>query len=239
MKAAAGKAAHQRRRLEALQRKLGHQFGDVDLLVRALTHRSASTERNNERLEYLGDAVLGYVTAAHLHQALAKAPESALTLARAALVKRATLAEVARSLDLGVYLIFGVGELRSGAWRRDSILANALEAVIGAVHEDGGVEAARALVMRLFDGRLEDSAAVAAKDAKSALQEFTQARTVSLPEYRTVQEVGPRHQPCFTVSCEVVQLGLKARADGASRKEAEMRAAAAVLSQIEAGDGPG
>lgn len=237
MKAAAGKVPRQCRRLDALQRKLGHQFADLGLLVRALTHRSASAGRSNQRLEFLGDAVLGYVTAAHLHQSLAAAPESALTLARAALVKRATLAEVARSLDLGEHLAFGVGELRSGAWRRDSILADALEAVIGAVHEDGGLEAARALVLRLFGSRLAGSAA--AKDAKSALQEFTQARRLSLPEYRTIQQVGPRHQPCFTVSCEVARLGLAAKAEGASRKEAEMRAAAALLSQIEAGYGPG
>lgn len=237
MKAAAGKAAQQCLRLDALQRKLGHQFADIGLLVRALTHKSASAGRSNERLEFLGDAVLGYVTAAHLHQALAAAPESGLSLARAALVKRATLAEVARSLDLGEHLAFGVGELRSGAWRRDSILADALEAVVGAVHEDGGLEAARALVLRLFGARFAGSAAV--KDAKSALQEFTQARKLSLPEYRTVQQAGPHHQPCFTVSCEIARLGLKAEAEGTSRKEAEMRAAAALLSQIEADDGPG
>lgn len=233
---AAGKAAQRCLHVEALQRKLGHQFADVGLLLRALTHRSAASGRSNERLEFLGDAVLGYVAAAHLHQALATAPESDLTLARAALVKRATLAEVARSLGLGEHLAFGVGEMRSGAWRRDSILANALEAVVGAVHEDGGVEAARALVLRLFAGRLDGSPA--AKDAKSALQEFTQARTLRLPEYRTVKQDGPHHQPSFTVSCEVAQLGLQAKAEGASRKEAEMRAAAAVLSQIEAGDEP-
>lgn len=235
-KAPAGEAAHQRR-LDVLQRKLGYRFADAGLLLRALTHKSASARRNNERLEYLGDAVLGYVIAARLHQDLAASPESALTLRRAALVKQATLAEVARSLDLGAHLALGVGELRSGGERRASIVANALEAVVGAVHEDGGIEAARALVLRLLAERLAGSAV--AKDAKTALQEFAQAQAVDLPEYRIVEQVGPRHRPCFTISCEIAQLGLKAKAQGASRKEAEMQAAAALLSQVEAGDGQG
>ena len=231
--APAGEEAHQRR-LDALQHRLGYRFADVDLLLRALTHKSASARRNNERLEYLGDAVLGYVIAAHLHQDLAAAPESVLTLRRAALVKQATLAEVARSLDLGAHLALGVGEMRSGGGRRASIVADALEAVVGAVHEDGGIEAARALALRLLADRLAGSAV--AKDAKTALQEFAQARAVDLPEYRIVEQVGPRHRPCFTICCEVAQLGLKAQARGASRKEAEMQAAAAVLSQVEADD---
>lgn len=223
--------------LDELQRKLGYGFKDADLLQRALTHKSASAKRNNERLEYLGDAVLSYVVAAHLHGALAEAPESALTLDRSALVKRSALVEIASSLGLGDHLAMGVGELRSGGANRASILADALEALIGAVHEDGGLEAARALVVRLWRDRLACSPA-AAKDAKSALQEFVQARAMPLPAYVVVQQTGPNHDPRFVVSCEVAALGLAASGTAGSRKAAEQQAAAALLSQVEAVDAP-
>ena len=225
-------------RLEPLQRKLGYRFADERLLVRALTHKSASLDSNNERLEYLGDAVLGYAVAAHLHQSRPEEAESGLTLARSALVKRATLAEIGYELALGEHMAFGVGELRSGAFRRASVLANGVEALIGAVHEDGGVEAARALVVRLLGDRLTGLTAASGKDAKSALQELIQARALPLPAYRIVEEVGVRHAPRFVVSCEVAELGLSATAEGTSRKEAEKRAAALLLDRIEA-DGEG
>ena len=224
---------------ERLQRKLNYRFADERLLIRALTHKSASLDGNNERLEYLGDAVLGYVVAAHLHRAHPVEAESGLTLARAALVRRGTLAEVGQELALGDHMIFGIGEMRSGAFRRASILANGIEALIGAVHEDGGVEAGRALVIHLLADRLDGLAAALVKDAKSALQEFAQGRAMPVPEYRIVEEVGARHAPRFIVSCEVAKLGLRATAEGASRKEAEKRAAAQLLDQIEADDQAG
>lgn len=220
--------------LEALQRKLNYRFADERLLVRALTHKSASQDSHNERLEYLGDAVLGYAVAAHLHREHPGEAESGLTLARAALVKQSTLAEIGHALALGDYMRFGIGELRSGAFRRASVLANGVEALIGAVHEDGGVEAARGLVVHLLGERLAGLTAALVKDAKSALQEFAQARAMPLPVYRIVEEAGARHAPRFIVSCEVAELGLTATAEGSSRKEAEKRAAAQLLDQIEA-----
>ena len=222
--------------LDRLQRRLNYQFADERLLIRALTHKSASPDSNNERLEYLGDAVLGYAVAAHLHREHPREAESGLTLARAALVKRSTLAEIGHGLALGDHMRFGVGELRSGAFRRASVLANGVEALIGAVHEDGGVEAARALVIHLLGDRLAGLTEALVKDAKSALQEFAQARAMPLPVYRILEEAGERHAPRFIVSCEVAELGLRATAEGASRKEAEKRAAAQLLDQIEADD---
>jgi len=228
------RAAARAARAERLQRKLNYHFADESLLVRALTHKSASSDRHNERLEYLGDAVLGYVVAAHLYHAHPRQAESGLTLARSALVKRATLAEIGQALDLGDCMIFGMGEMRSGAFRRASVLANGVEALIGAVHEDGGVEAARALVIQLLGDRLTSLTPALAKDPKTALQEFAQARAVPLPVYRIVAEAGLRHAPRFVISCEVAKLGLAATAEGASRKEAEKRAAAELLERIEA-----
>ncbi len=220
--------------LDRLQRALNHRFADERLLIRALTHKSVSPNGSNERLEYLGDAVLGYVVAAHLHRQHPGEAESGLTLARAALVKQGTLAEIGRALALGDHMRFGIGEMRSGAFRRASVLANGVEALIGAVHEDGGVEAARALVVHLLGDRLTGLRPAPVKDAKSALQEFAQARAMPLPAYRIVEEAGVRHAPRFIVSCEVAELGLKATAEGASRKEAEKRAAAELLDRIEA-----
>ena len=222
--------------LDRLQRALNYRFADERLLIRALTHKSASPDSNNERLEYLGDAVLGYAVAAHLHREHPGEAESGLTLARAALVKRGTLAEIGHALELGDYMRFGIGEMRSGAFRRASVLANGVEALIGAVHEDGGVEAARALVVHLLGDRLTGWTAALVKDAKSALQEFAQGRAMPLPVYRIVEEAGARHAPRFIVSCEVAELGLKATAEGTSRKEAEKRAAAQLLDQIKADD---
>ena len=219
--------------LERLQRRLGYRFADERLLIRALTHKSASLDSNNERLEYLGDAVLGYAVAAHLHREHPGEAESGLTLVRAALVKRSTLAEIGHALALGDYMRFGIGEMRSGAFRRASVLANGVEALIGAVHEDGGVEAARALVVHLLGDRLAGLTAAQVKDAKSTLQEFAQGQAMPLPVYRIVEEAGTRHEPRFIVSCEVADLGLKATAEGASRKEAEKRAAAQLLDEIE------
>ncbi len=222
-------------RVDRLQRKLGYKFKDEGLLVRALTHRSASFHRNNERLEYLGDSVLGYVITCNLHRTRQAASEGALTLARSELVRRSTLAEIAHSLSLGDHLALGIGEKRSGARHNSSILADALEATIGAVHEDGGIEVATLLVMSLMGDRLNSSAAVA-KDAKSSLQELMQARSIPLPCYRILEEAGPQHDLRFVVSCEIAELGLSTTGEGNSRKDAEKQAAAAMLHQFEVGD---
>ncbi|HKK14468.1 MAG TPA: ribonuclease III, partial [Gammaproteobacteria bacterium] len=161
---------------QELSRAIGYRFDDQRLLEYALTHRSAGS-RNNERLEFLGDAVLGLVMAEALYRAFPRATEGELSRLRATLVKRETLAEVARALALGDYLTLGSGELKSGGFRRDSILADALEAVFGALYMDGGFEAAGRLIRDLFRERLEDlPSAAALKDAKTRLQELLQGR---------------------------------------------------------------
>ena len=218
--------------LTALQKKLHHRFEDQALLVRALSHRSASAH-HNERLEFLGDAVLGYVMADYLHRTRRSQREDSLTLLRTSLIRRETLVEVAREIDLGDYLLLGVGERRSGARGRASILADALEALIGAVHEDAGIEAARATIMHLFGDRLENLGNRALKDPKSVLQEHLQARGLELPEYRTVDVSGRQHDQVFNVACELVDVDASVTATGRNRKEAEMRAAALMIGEVE------
>ncbi len=219
--------------LERLQRMLGYRFDDPALLRRALTHRSAGS-RNNERLEFLGDAILGFEVAENLYRLHPDATEGELSRARAQLVKRETLARAARRLELGQYLILGAGELRSGGQSRDSILSDALEALIAAVFIDGGVEAARALVRRLLD---EEIAACAPrqqpKDAKTRLQELLQARGLRLPRYEVTQVTGDAHDQRFTVTCTVEDLSLETRGSGTSRRKAEQEAAGAMLERLE------
>ncbi len=219
-------------RLSALQKKLGYRFGDEQLLRRSLTHRSAAGP-HNERLEFLGDAVLGYVVGDYLHRTRRNQQEDSLTLLRSAIIKKKTLAALAREIRLGEHLFLGVGERRSGAWQRDSLLADALEAVIGAVHEDGGIEAARALILRLFGKKLDNLAEDAEKDPKSVLQERLQARAYPLPEYRTVTTAGQPHRRTFNIACELPEVGLSVSASAQSRKEAETRAAALMLGELE------
>lgn len=223
-------------KLDRLQRRLGHQFGDPDLLRRALTHRSAGA-RNNERLEFLGDAILGFEVAENLYRRHPGASEGELSRARAQLVKRETLARVARRLELGDHLILGPGELRSGGQNRDSILSDAVEAIIAAVFEDAGMEAARALVRRL----LEEELAAATpgeqlKDAKTRLQEWLQSRGLALPDYEVVNLEGSAHDQTFTVACRVGELAPETLGQGSSRRKAEQQAAAAMLQRLETND---
>lgn len=218
--------------LTALQKKLDHRFTDQQLLVLALTHRSAS-RHHNERLEFLGDAVLGYVIGEYLHRTRRNQREDSLTLLRSSLIRRETLVEVAREIELGEYLVLGINERRSGARERASILADALEAVIGAVHEDGGIEAARGAIMHLFRGRLDNLAERAPKDPKSLLQERLQAQGLELPEYRTLAISGRHHEQLFDVACELRDLGVSVTATGRNRKEAEQRAAALMMREVE------
>jgi ribonuclease-3 len=215
--------------VDRLARQLGYAFRDADLLEAALTHRSAQS-RHNERLEFLGDAVLGLVSAEALWQRFPDATEGQLTRLRAQLVKRETLAAVARDLDLGQYLRLGPGELRSGGHARDSILADALEAVIGAVYLDGGLEAARRAIGLLLGDRLEAMTPESQpKDAKTRLQEHLQARRLALPAYAVLETRGEDHAQTFTVCCEVAALGLLVTAEGPSRRRAEQAAAEAML----------
>ncbi|RYF15396.1 MAG: ribonuclease III [Comamonadaceae bacterium] len=215
--------------LAALQDRLQHRFRDPGLLARALTHRSFSAD-HNERLEFLGDSVLNLAVAALLYQRLKHQAEGDLSRVRANLVKQDTLHKLAAELGLPAVIRLGEGEARSGGHKRPSILADALEAVIGAVHLDAGYGAAEALVHRLFaEVEIKPEMPAAAKDPKTELQELLQGRKMHLPVYRVVGTVGAAHKQTFDVECEVGELGLAERGIGASRRAAEQAAAAAML----------
>lgn len=215
-----------------LVRDLGYEFNDQELLRQALTHRSAGG-RNNERLEFLGDAILGFVIAEALFQHLPTAREGELSRMRASLVKRETLAEVARDLKLGGHLQLGSGELKSGGFRRDSTLADALEAVIGAIYLDSDFATCKARILRLFTPRLEAlPSAAALKDPKTRLQEHLQARHISLPEYEVLESHGSDHSRRFLVRCRVEELEIVHEGSGNSRRRAEQAAAAGMLETL-------
>lgn len=215
--------------LAALQERLQHRFQDPRLLARALTHRSFSSE-HNERLEFLGDSVLNLAVAGLLYQRLQDLPEGDLSRVRANLVKQDTLHKLALDLGLSGLVRLGEGEARSGGHKRPSILADTLEAVIGAVHLDAGYPAAEALVHRLFGSLdIKPEMPAAAKDPKTELQELLQGRKMQLPVYRVVATLGAAHKQTFDVECEVAELGLVERGIGASRRAGEQAAAAAML----------
>lgn len=219
--------------LSRLQQRLGYVFADPALLERALTHRSAHRKRNNERLEFLGDAHLGQVIAGRLFHAFPQASEGQLTRMRARLVRGQTLAELARELELGPHLVLGGGELKSGGSRRDSILADALEAIIGAMVLDGGADACEAVVASWFRQRLDRISPEAVdKDAKTRLQEWLQARQHRLPDYevRDIQGQAPRQT--FDVVCRLTDLQVEFPASGDSRRKAEQNAAGAALTWL-------
>jgi ribonuclease-3 len=218
--------------MRRLQKRLGYEFLDPGLLQRALSHRSLGA-KNNERLEFLGDAILGFEVADNLYRQVEDADEGQLSRMRAHLVKRETLAAVARELELGDLLKLGAGELRSGGQARDSILADAVEALIAAVYLDGGIEKARTLVRRLLGERLVDlPEETRVKDPKTRLQEYLQANGRSLPDYEVISIGGTQHQQTFRVRCST---GLAADTEGAgsSRRRAEQAAAQEMLSQLE------
>ncbi|MDB5953503.1 ribonuclease III [Ramlibacter sp.] len=218
----------------ALQERLQHRFQDPRLLALALTHRSFSAE-HNERLEFLGDSVLNLGVAGLLYQRLKDQPEGELSRVRANLVKQETLHALAVALGLPGLIRLGEGEARSGGHKRPSILADALEAVIGAVYLDAGYGAAEALVRRLFSElEINPQMSAAAKDPKTELQEVLQARKMRLPVYRVVGTLGAQHKQTFDVECEVSELGLVERGIGASRRAGEQAAAAAMLMALKA-----
>lgn len=218
--------------LDALQDKLGYRFENPALLERALTHRSfAST--HNERLEFLGDSVLNLGVAHLLYERLCAGQEGDLSRLRAQLVRQDSLHTLALQLGLPPLLRLGAGELRSGGQKRPSILADALEAVLGAVYLDGGPAPADALVRRLFSQvEITQQTSVAAKDAKTALQEWLQARKLPLPHYEVQRILGEAHNQVFEVLCRVEKRGIQASGQGASRRAAEQAAAAAVLQAL-------
>ena len=216
-----------------LRDRLGYAPHDLALFRAALTHRSAAGP-NNERLEFLGDAVLNLVIAHELYGAFPHATEGDLSRLRARLVSREPLAEVALALGVGAALQLGSGELKSGGFRRQSILADAFEALCGAIYLDGGQAAAAPLIARLFAPRIAALPPPAAlKDPKTRLQEYLQSRSLSLPRYAVLHIEGEDHEQTFRVSCEVPGLGLRCEGRGSSRRRAEQDAARCMLEEID------
>ena len=219
--------------LLALQQRLQHVFSDGKLLVRATTHRSFSAD-HNERLEFLGDSVLNLSVAGLLYTRLKDLPEGDLSRVRANMVKQDTLHQLAVVLDLPSVLRLGEGEARSGGQKRPSILADALEAVIGAVYLDAGYVAAEALVHRLFkEVEINPQMQAIGKDPKTELQEWLQGRKMKVPAYRVVSTLGAAHRQTFDVECEIVELGQTERGIGGSRRAGEQAAAAAMLVKLQ------
>ena len=219
--------------LAELERRLGHTFAHPEHARQALTHRSYGTP-HNERLEYLGDSLLNCSVATLLYERFPKLPEGDLSRLRATLVNQTSLSEVALSLGLGESLRLGEGELKSGGFRRPSILADAVEALLGAVYLDAGFEAVRAVVQRLLGDRLERSEGLPVdKDPKTALQELLQGRGLALPRYAVQKTEGEAHDQTFIVECRVDDLGVVATGKGPSRRAAEQAAAEGVLAQLE------
>lgn len=219
-----------------LQIRLGYAFRDENLLQRAMTHRSFGAD-HNERLEFLGDSVLNLVVAHLLFDRLANMPEGDLSRVRANLVKQETLHQLALHLELPGRMRLGEGELKSGGTRRASILADALEALIGAVYLDGGFDAAQALVQRLFAKvEIRPDMQAAEKDPKTQLQEWLQGRKLPLPRYTVIGTSGAAHRQTFEVACEVPDLKKHERGTGASRRAAEQAAAAALLAILTQAD---
>lgn len=218
--------------LQRLMRSLGYEFQASDVLRQALTHRSAG-DPNYERLEFLGDGLLNFIIAEELYRRFPRAPEGDLSRLRAAVVRGECVAEVARTLALGDFLILGSGELKSGGFRRRSILADAMEAVIGAVYLDGGFDAVRGLVLAQFRTALDRLPDVEQlKDPKTRLQEWLQSRRLRLPEYEVIAVHGQAHEQTFEVSCRVTGVETPLVGSGSSRRKAEQAAARRALTVL-------
>ena len=203
----------------------GYSFVNADLLSQALTHRSFGIP-HNERLEFLGDGVLNCIVAAVLFERFTQLPEGELSRLRASLVNQQSLFEIAQQMNLGGQLLLGEGELKSGGAQRPSILADALEALIGATFLDGGFTAAYALVVRLFERQLSDADSTSVgKDPKTLLQEFLQSRRIALPHYSVIATAGEAHEQSFRVECAIPALNIRTHGEGSSRRGAEQIAA--------------
>jgi len=220
-----------------LRQSLAYSFDDPQLLRQALTHRSAAGG-NNERLEFLGDAVLQLVISDWVYARAGDASEGQLSRIRASLVKSRTLSKLANALGVGVYVILGPGEKKSGGHRRASILADTLEAVFGAIYLDGGLAAARAAIQQAYGELLHDMPEFAdLRDPKSRLQELLQGRGMAVPDYEVLQVSGKAHAQTFEVMCSVPALGATTTGSGPARKDAEQKAAVAMLATLERADG--
>lgn len=217
---------------EKLEKRLGLKFNDQTLLKRALTHRSADS-KNNERLEFLGDSILGFVIAECLYEKFGEADEGILSRLRATLVNQSSLANLARQLDIGEFLILGPGELKSGGYRRDSILSDALEAIMGGILKDQGMGAARSWILQLFADSIDKlSLDDWKKDPKTQLQELMQGRGMELPIYLLLSQEGQPHDQYFHVECRIQLMSLTSQGEGTSRKKAEQQAAERMLSKL-------
>jgi ribonuclease-3 len=220
--------------LFGLERLIGHDFGNKALLTQALTHRSFGSI-NNERLEFLGDGVLNFIVASQLYLKFPKLDEGDLSRLRAHLVKEPTLGEIALTLNIGDALKLGEGELKSGGWRRPSVLADALEAMIGAVFLDAGFAAAEGVVIKLFTPLIEkiDPKAIG-KDPKSLLQEYLQSKKIDVPTYEVLAIEGEAHCQTFRVECRVEKFNIVTQGEGSSRRAAEQQAAELANQEIAA-----
>lgn len=219
--------------IESLQATLQYTFDDIALLDEALTHRSFAA-KNNERLEFLGDGILNFVIADELFKRYPDVQEGDLSRLRANLVNKESLAEIANQLDLGDFIKLGSGELKSGGFRRPSILADSVEAILGAVYRDGGFESCRELINRLYVSRLSSPADLQSlKDPKTRLQELLQSRRISLPDYEVLSITGQAHAQVFHVRCSIGKLGVAVEGDGRSRRKAEQVAAELAIAQVE------
>ena len=218
--------------LDELQRRIGYQFKQPERLLLALTHRSFGNQ-NNERLEFLGDSIVNMVIAEHLYQHFEKAREGQLSRLRARMVKGVTLAEIGREFKLGQYLRLGSGELKSGGFRRESILADAIESIIGAIYLDSDFYTCREQVLRWFEQRLKRlDIQDTQKDPKTRLQEYLQSRQFPLPNYEVISVDGQAHNQTFHVSCALPSLDRKTNGTGSSRRIAEQEAARNALKQL-------
>ncbi len=217
---------------QVLSKKLGLTFNDSNWFILALTHRSMGA-KNNERLEFLGDSILGFVIAEVLFEKFPDASEGVLSRLRASLVNQESLADLARLHNIGDYLILGSGELKSGGYRRASILSDALEAIMGAVVQDRGIESSKLWILHIFKDRL---AALRLdnwqKDPKTRLQEYLQARQVNIPNYTLMSEDGLPHEKIFKVECAIALFDKNFIGSGVSRKKAEQHAAELMLEKI-------
>lgn len=220
-------------RYARLSERLGYKFTNVELLQQALTHRSAA-KQHNERLEFLGDAVLGMVVAQALYKRFPSVPEGKLTRMRSTLVKGDTLAELGREADVGELLKLGPGELKSGGHRRSSIIADAMEAILGAIYLEAGLDITAGVILRLWQSRIDRlDPNEHPKDAKTRLQEFLQSRKLPLPVYEVVDISGKDHDQTFVVHCHIEALGKPMKGVGTSRRKAEQQAARTALEKLD------
>ena len=219
--------------MDALQRVIGYEFKRPELLKLALTHRSVSGKNNNERLEFLGDSIVNMVTAQVLFERFPEAKEGQLSRLRASLVSGAHLAKLAQALELGPFLNLGAGELKSGGFRRESILADAMEAIIGAVYLDGGMAPCRDRLAEWMASSLSELSLEIPKDGKTQLQEYLQARREALPRYEVISVEGEAHDQWFEVLCHVDCLTPPSVGEGATRRQAEQAAANDVLTRLQ------